>query len=66
MVVTTLDGYSQTKAAERIGVSHETVRRYGNAGKLGYIITPIGRVYQTADVERIARERAVKEGRNDG
>jgi len=66
MVMTKLDGYSQTQAARHIGISYETVRKYGYAGCLDCIQTPVGRVYQKESVERMAQELAAKKGQTNG
>jgi predicted site-specific integrase-resolvase len=44
--------------ATRYGITRQRVAKLSREGKLGYVTTPLGRVYLQDEVERLARERA--------
>jgi hypothetical protein len=54
----TLEGYcSKAEAARLIGVSPATVTYYRWTSRLRTLKTPLGFLFDVADVERLARER---------
>ncbi len=67
MVTETLEGYlSPSQAARVVGVDVGTLKYYTHTGKLAAVMVPPGRrLYRTADIEAIARERAEKGKDND-
>ena len=44
-----------------LDVSVTRVHQYAADGRLGYIVTPLGRLYRREDVERLARWRAERQ-----
>ena len=46
-------GITPSKAGERLGVSAQTVRRLCNRGELRYVRTPLGRLINVRDVEKL-------------
>jgi len=57
-----IDGLTLSQATRRVDISANSFRRFVAAGLVGYTQTPLGKVYQTADVERMARERTETKG----
>lgn len=55
-----LEGLSRSQAAQRLGLSGETVTKFARTGVLPYIMTPYGRVYRVEDVERLRQEREAR------
>ena len=56
---TPLEGkLTPAQAAERLGVSATRVRQLLKAGRLAYHATPVGKLIDPADVERLAAEQA--------
>lgn len=51
-----------SQAAKVIGVSGRRVVQLADSGKLVCERTPLGRLYDAADVERVARERTAVAG----
>ena len=51
------DWLTTTRAAHRLGVSAERVRQLLSAGRIAHVRTPLGRLLDPADVERLATER---------
>ena len=47
-----------SSAARILGVSTQHVKRLADAGKLHPTTTPLGRLFDRAEVERLAAERA--------
>jgi predicted site-specific integrase-resolvase len=45
------------QAARRLGVSPQMVDVYCRTGKLTFVSTPLGRLIDPANVERLAKER---------
>lgn len=50
------------QAARRLGVSPQMVDVYCRTGKLTYVTTPLGRLFDPASVERLAKEREARKG----
>lgn len=50
-------------AARVLHISENMIRRLAAAGRLPSEVTPYGRLYRVADVERLAGERAERKGR---
>jgi excisionase family DNA binding protein len=48
---------SPSQAAARVGVSHQTIVAWMDAGRLRGLRTPIGRLIEKQDAERVAQER---------
>lgn len=46
-----------TDVARRLNISSDRVRQLTRAGAFAVTETPLGRLYDAADVERVARER---------
>jgi hypothetical protein len=57
MTVTASQMIAAGVAARRIGVSREYLRQLAEARDVRFEMTPYGRVYDSADVERVRRER---------
>jgi len=53
---------SSGEVARRLGISAERVRQFAQAGRLPYVRTPLGRLYRSADVERLLAERMGRKG----
>jgi DNA-binding transcriptional MerR regulator len=51
---------TRNQVARRLGLSAEWVRQLSDAGLLPCVRTPLGRLYDAADVERFARHRATQ------
>jgi excisionase family DNA binding protein len=51
-----------SEAARLLGVSETHAIRLARSGQLGVIETPLGRLYQRSDVERLAAERRLTAG----
>ncbi|HEY7063595.1 MAG TPA: hypothetical protein VII06_19100 [Chloroflexota bacterium] len=57
---------SPMQAANRLNISTQRVRQLLDAGQLAYVVTPLGRLVDAADVVRLAAERAERaEARGD-
>ena len=57
-MVEVLEGYvSPARAAHRIGVAPLTIKVWAKQGRIPALLTPLGLVFRTEDVERVARER---------
>ena len=62
-MVTVLEGYlSPSAAARRIGVAPLTLKLWARSGKIPALMTPNGIVFKVEDIDRIAHERAEKDG----
>lgn len=48
---------SSGEAARRLRVSQESIRQWVRLGKLDCVETPLGRLFDPEDVERLAHER---------
>jgi DNA-binding transcriptional MerR regulator len=48
---------TSSQAARELGVSPERVRQLAKEGRLAAIDTPLGRLFDPADVERLRLER---------
>jgi len=48
---------SPTQAARVLGIGTDRVVQLANTGKLAAIKTPLGRLFESSDVERLALER---------
>ena len=46
-----------SQAAARAGVSSQTVKNWYTAGRLPGLLTPLGRLFVAADVDRVIQER---------
>jgi DNA-binding transcriptional MerR regulator len=58
MGITTNGTYlTSSQTARRLAVSHTTVRTFTQRGILTPVSTPLGNLYDPAEVERLARER---------
>jgi predicted site-specific integrase-resolvase len=53
---------SALQVAIRLGISTPTVKRWGLSGVIRYRSTVLGRLYDRDDVDRLARERAQRQG----
>ena len=53
---------SSGEVARRLGISAERVRQFAQAGRLPYVRAPLGRLYRSADVERLLAERMGRKG----
>jgi hypothetical protein len=51
---------SVSQAAQMLGLTPARVRQMTNAGGLKHKMTPLGRLIDTEDVERLHRERSAK------
>ncbi len=57
-MVETLEGYiTPARAAHRIGIAPLTLKQWAKRGRIPALLTPLGLVFRTEDVERVARER---------
>lgn len=54
----TLKQLTTTQAARVLGVSSRRVVQMANEGALVFEWTPLGRLYDAAELERVAKERA--------
>ena len=52
-MVSTLDGLTTSKAARRLSVASETLRSWVRSGTLPATATPLGLVFDEADVEAL-------------
>jgi predicted site-specific integrase-resolvase len=62
--VTQLDGMGRSEAARELQRSVVWLDQLARDGKIGYVQTPLGRVFRREDVERVKREIAEKEARH--
>lgn len=53
------DWLTGSAAARILGVSHKTVKGWSDQGKLTYLDTPLGRLYDPQSVEKVRSDRAV-------
>lgn len=54
------DKLSSGQAARRLGISHTHIAELARAGKVAFTPTPLGRLFDPAEIERLAEERAAK------
>lgn len=57
-MIATVTELSVTQAARVLALSPDRVRQLADAGRLPCRRTPLGRLFDVADVDRLARERA--------
>ncbi len=62
--VTQLDGMGRSEAARELQRSVVWLDQLARDGKIGYVQTPLGRVFRREEVERVKREIAEKEARH--
>ena len=55
------DALSPAGAARRLGITPAAVRQMCRQGRLAFRMTPLGRLIDSGDVERLAAERTQKE-----
>jgi hypothetical protein len=55
---------SPSQAANRLGLSTQRVRQLAECGRLGSIVTPLGRLLAADDVERLVAARAARAQRS--
>ncbi len=53
-----MQGLTPAQAARKLGLTPQRVRQLADGGHLAYTMTPLGRLLDTADVARLAQERA--------
>jgi excisionase family DNA binding protein len=51
---------TRSQVARRLGVSAEYVGQLSAAGRLNFVRTPLGRLYDAAEVEAFAQERETR------
>ncbi len=54
-------GIPPSQAGERLGVSAQTVRRLCSRGELRYVRTPLGRLINVRDIEKLRAASAEAE-----
>jgi hypothetical protein len=64
-MVTTVEGLPTSVAARELGVSAVRVRQLMSAGQLRFITTPLGRLVDPIDLQRLQAERAAKRQGSD-
>ena len=64
-MVTTVEGLPASVAARELGVSAVRVRQLMSAGQLRFITTPLGRLVDPIDLQRLQAERAAKRQGSD-
>ena len=57
---------SPSQAAARVGVSHQTIVAWMDAGRLRGLRTPIGRLIEKQDADRVAAARQARQASPDG
>ena len=55
------DAMGPTEASRELGLSRARVIQLANMGRLRAIRTPLGRLFEREEVERLVRERATRE-----
>jgi excisionase family DNA binding protein len=56
------DWLSPSQTARRLDLSLSRVRQLTDEGRLSYVRTPLGKLIAASDVDRLAAERAGREG----
>ena len=56
---------SPSQAGRRLGVTPQRIVQLARAGEVEHVLTPLGRLLDPADVERLAEERRQRRGRRE-
>ena len=56
---------SPVQAGRRLGVTPQRIVQLARAGEVEHVLTPLGRLLDPADVERLAEERRQRRGRRE-
>jgi excisionase family DNA binding protein len=57
----TTEHLTVSQAARILGLSAERVRQLASTGRLASIVTPLGRLFAVADVERLVERRRISQ-----
>ena len=66
MALDTVEKLTPAQAARQLGISAIRVRQLADEGQLRCQRTPLGRLFDVADVERLAEQRALARVGADG
>jgi predicted site-specific integrase-resolvase len=66
MVMQVISGLIPSEAARTLGITPARVRQMLTTGQLRYVATPLGRVVDADDVERLRQEREARQARKAG